>query len=171
MLWEQDGFAIADGYDPEAKRYRGLVLPSDDQPIQVTDQTLIVRPEIATAQRSAESPKPLAGGDDAETEMATGSPGESSVPESGGDGSELRSQSKATRFFGSKRLSGERYAMDFKNVADEVLAHLASVPGATVTITLEIEATTPKGFDESQVRVVSENATTLKFEQSGFEEQ
>ncbi|HKF81438.1 MAG TPA: Swt1 family HEPN domain-containing protein [Solirubrobacterales bacterium] len=171
MLWEQDGFALADGYDPEAKRYRGLVLPSDDQPIQVTDQTLVVRPEVAAAQRSAESPVPLAGSGDAGTETATGSPGESSAPESGDDGSESRSQAQATRFFGSKRLSGERYAMDFKNVADEVLAHLASVPGATVTITLEIEATTPEGFDESQVRVVSENATTLKFEQSGFEEQ
>jgi hypothetical protein len=61
--------------------------------------------------------------------------------------------------------------MEFKNVADEVLAHLSSVPGATVKITLEIEATTPDGFDEAQARVVSENATTLKFEQSGFEEQ
>ncbi len=56
-------------------------------------------------------------------------------------------------------------------MADEVLAHLASVPGAKVNITLEIEATAPDGFDESQVRVVSENATTLKFEQSGFEEE
>lgn len=35
---------------------------------------------------------------------------------------------------------------------------------------LEIEATAPDGFDEARVRTVSENATTLKFEQSGFEE-
>jgi hypothetical protein len=60
--------------------------------------------------------------------------------------------------------------MDFKNVADEVLAHLTANPGATVRITLEIEATAPDGFEESRIRVVSENASTLKFEQSGFEE-
>jgi predicted AAA+ superfamily ATPase len=169
MLWEQDGFALADGYDTETKRYRGLLLPSDEQSMQVTDQTLIVRPEVATAQRSAESPERVAGGD-VGTEVATGPVDEDSAPETG-DGSESGSRPTATRFFGSKRLSGERYAMDFKHVADEVLAHLASVPGATVSITLEIEAIAPEGFDESQVRVVSENATTLKFEQSGFEEQ
>ncbi|HVC07041.1 MAG TPA: DUF499 domain-containing protein, partial [Solirubrobacterales bacterium] len=168
MLWEQDGFALADGYDPDSKRYRGLVLPSDEQPIQITDQTLIVRPEVAVAQRSAEAPE-SADGSDAATEALTGIPAEGGGPEPSGEGSEPPRQKK-TRFFASKRLSSERYAMDFKNVADEVLAHLASVPDATVKITLEIEATAPDGFDESQARVVSENATTLKFEQSGFEE-
>ncbi len=65
----------------------------------------------------------------------------------------------------------ERYAMDFKHAADEVLAHLVATPGAAVHIRLEIEAVSPDGFDESRVRTVSENAATLKFEQSGFEEQ
>ncbi|MGV1010496.1 MAG: hypothetical protein ACOYBY_18160 [Dermatophilaceae bacterium] len=36
-------------------------------------------------------------------------------------------------------------------------------------VTLEIEATTATGFDDNRVRTVSENAATLKFEQSGFE--
>lgn len=40
-----------------------------------------------------------------------------------------------------------------------------------VKVTIEIEATTAKGFDETRVRTVSENAKTLKFEQSGFEEE
>jgi predicted AAA+ superfamily ATPase len=168
MLWEQDGFALADGYEADAKRYHGLVLPSDDERlIQVTDQTLVVRPEVALAQRAAESPEPATGAD-AEDEAPTPE-GEGAGPERE-DGSRPGARPNVTRFFGSKRLSGERYAMDFKHVADEVLAHLASVPGASVSITLEIEATAPEGFDESQVRVVSENATTLKFEQSGFEE-
>jgi len=30
---------------------------------------------------------------------------------------------------------------------------------------------TPNGFDDSKVRTVSENATVLKFEQAGFEEE
>ncbi len=40
----------------------------------------------------------------------------------------------------------------------------------TLNVTIEIEATTPDGFDDAKVRTVSENAATLKFEQSGFEE-
>ena len=167
MLWEQEGFALADGYDPEAKRYRGLVLPTDEQQIQITDATLIVRPELATAQRAAETAEdgdPEATSGDAPIAHPVGRPDASpEVPET-----EPRPQK--TRFFASKQLSSERYAKDFKNVADEVLAHLTSIPGAKVKISLEIEAVAPDGFDESQIRVVSENAATLKFEQSGFED-
>ena len=166
MLWEQEGFALADGYDPEAKHYRGLVLPSDEQQIQITDQTLVVRPELATAQRAvepAEAGDPEATSSDAPIAHPAGPDASPEVPET-----EPRPQK--TRFFASKQLSSERYAKDFKNVADEVLAHLTSIPGAKVKISLEIEAVAPDGFDESQIRVVSENAATLKFEQSGFED-
>jgi len=40
----------------------------------------------------------------------------------------------------------------------------------TLNVTIEIEATTPTGFDDGKARTVSENAATLNFEQSGFEE-
>ena len=75
-----------------------------------------------------------------------------------------------TRFFGSKRLQADRYASDFKKLADEVLGPLGATPGVTLNVTIEIEATTDGGFDDAKIRTVSENATTLKFEQSGFEE-
>ena len=39
-----------------------------------------------------------------------------------------------------------------------------------LVVRLEIEAVDETGFDEQQIRTVSENARTLKFEQSGFEE-
>ena len=29
LLWEQEGFALADGYDEATAKYRGLVLPTD----------------------------------------------------------------------------------------------------------------------------------------------
>ena len=45
------------------------------------------------------------------------------------------------------------------------------VPGSTrLTVRLEIEATDSTGFDEAQIRTVSENARTLKFDSAGFEE-
>ena len=170
ILWEQDGFALADGYDADSERYRGLVLPLDEgQRIQITDQTLIVHPDVATAQRAAEGGPPGAPGE--------APPGPGGEPEGdqgsgpGDAGTPVATPPKKTRFFGTKNLSSDRYAMDFKNLGDEVIAHLAAAPGASLKVTVEIEATSPEGFEESAIRVVSENAATLKFEQSGFEEE
>jgi hypothetical protein len=73
-----------------------------------------------------------------------------------------------TRFFGSKRLQADRYASDFKKLADEVLGPLGPTPGVTLSVTVEIEAIVADGFDDAKARTVSENATTLRFEESGF---
>jgi hypothetical protein len=160
LLWEQEGFALADGYDEASAKYRALVLPTDGMTVTVTDATLIVRPERAKAQRAAEVPD----------EPAVGpSPGPGPEPGPGPQPPSPPTPGK-TRFFGSKRLQADRYASDFKKLADEVLGPLGATPGATLTVTIEIEATAPDGFDDAKVRTVSENAATLKFEQSGFEE-
>jgi hypothetical protein len=165
LLWEQDGFALAEGYDEIAGRYRGLVIPGDKVRVAVTDATLIVQPAVAIAQR-AEETKATGNGDPVE-------PPSPVLPKKPGvdDPSPVPvAPPTQKRFFGSKVLSSDRYAMDFKKITDEVLSHLASTPGTELTVTIEIEATHPSGFDENKIRTVSENATTLKFDQSGFEE-
>ena len=58
--------------------------------------------------------------------------------------------------------------MAFKNIADEVVANLRE-QGIDFIVKIEIEAVDSAGFDESKIRTVSENAKTLKFDQSGFE--
>ena len=167
LLWEQDGFALADGFDAEAKRYRGLVLPSDEQQIKITDGTLIVRPRAGdgATRRGAEPQRP-------ETPRRPAATRPSLTPQAPMPAPKFRRPSRGRKkraSSGADGFSSERYAKDFKNVADGVLAHLTSIPGAKVKISLEIEAVAPDGFDESQIRVVSENAATLKFEQSRFE--
>jgi len=160
LLWEQEGFALADGYDEASDKYRALVLPTDGITVAVTDATLIVRPERAKSQRAAEVPDEL-----------PDAPGPGPGPEPGhGPQPAAPPTPGKTRFFGSKRLQADRYASDFKKLADEVLSPLGATPGVTLNVTIEIEATAPEGFDDTKVRTVSENATTLKFEQSGFEE-
>ena len=158
LLWEQEGFALADGYDDASARYRALVLPTDGMTVTVTDATLIVRPERAMAQRAAEVPDESPDGPG--PGPGPGPPPPPFPPTTPGK----------TRFFGSKRLQADRYASDFKKLADEVLGPLGATPGVTLNVTIEIEATTTAGFDDAKVRTVSENAATLKFEQSGFEE-
>ncbi|MCB1549307.1 MAG: hypothetical protein KDJ41_15955, partial [Hyphomicrobiaceae bacterium] len=55
------------------------------------------------------------------------------------------------------------------NVTREVIDRLAGA-GARLDITIDIQATKPDGFDESEVRTIGENARVLKFDpSSGFE--
>ena len=55
-------------------------------------------------------------------------------------------------------------------IAEEVIAHLAGLVGADVTVSLDIAADVPEGVPENVVRTVSENSRTLKFQSHGFEE-
>nr|HMT06305.1 Swt1 family HEPN domain-containing protein [Solirubrobacterales bacterium] len=173
VLWQEDGYALAAGYDEENHRYRGMVLPTDDQWGEpVSEQDLIVRPEVALKQRAEDEAKTRSGDEDGRSEEA--SPGESDPVPGPGTGSAPVPDPPTpaplkTRYFGSKQLSADRYALDFKQITDEVLAHLAANPGAEVKVTVEIEATSSEGFDDKSSRTVSENASTLKFSQSGFE--
>jgi len=58
---------------------------------------------------------------------------------------------------------------DASRIADEVITHLVGLVGASVTVTLEIEADIPDGAPDTVVRTVTENSRTLKFDQTGFE--
>jgi len=153
LLWEQEGFALADGYDDGTDKYRALVLPTDGATVAVTDATLIVKPERANAQRAAELPAD-----------PPAVPGPHPGPTAGRGPDPVPPPAPGKRrYFGSKRLQEDRYALDFKKLADEVLGPLGATPGVSVKVTVEIEATTSDGFGEAKVRTVSENASTLKF--------
>jgi predicted AAA+ superfamily ATPase len=169
LLWEQDGFALAQGYDKSTQRYQGLVLPTDGASVAVNDALLIVQPTLAKAQRDAESAVDTAS-QSGEPEATDGGGNPRTRSNDGAGTAEPPQAPTKTRFFGAKELNPERYALDFKKVADEVLAHLSAAAGANLVVRIEIEATSAQGFDESKIRTVSENARTLKFDQSGFEE-
>ena len=53
-IWDQDGFAVASGYDEPSGQYLGLRIPDEDLPPQISDTTLLVRPDRAIAQRERE---------------------------------------------------------------------------------------------------------------------
>jgi hypothetical protein len=58
---------------------------------------------------------------------------------------------------------------DAGRVAEEVIQHLTGLVGSEVKVMLDVSANIPDGVPENVVRTVTENARTLKFEQSGFE--
>ena len=60
---------------------------------------------------------------------------------------------------------------DASRIAEEVIAHLAGLVGARVTVTIEVEAEIPDGASDHVVRTVTENSRTLKFTSHGFEKE
>ncbi len=73
------------------------------------------------------------------------------------------------RFYGSVDLDAMRINRDAAAIANEVVQHLTALHGATVKITLEIEAEIPDGVPDDVVRAVTENCNTLRFKSRSFE--
>ena len=68
------------------------------------------------------------------------------------------------------KLDPLRIAREAGRISEEILVHLADLPGADSSVTLEIHVKVPGGISDDVVRVVSENAAVLKFEHAGFED-
>jgi hypothetical protein len=163
MIWNVDAFALATDYDAAAGRYVGLWTPEDKSAAPAsTNSLLLVRPDVATIQRQAEAAE---SGDGRTDEATAGESATVAAPRI-----DIVYPSAKIRYYGVKTLSPDKIAMDFKNIADEVIAHLRADVNTHLVVRIEIEATDTTGFDEGKVRTVSENARTLRFDQSGFEE-
>ena len=82
---------------------------------------------------------------------------------------ELPAEKRTRRFFGSVALDPDRTSRDAGRIAEEVLQHLTTLPGAKVEVTLEIHAELPDGVPDDVRRIVDENCRTLKFKDQDFE--
>ena len=176
ITWREEGFALADGFDSSTGRYSGLVLPGGDaHGVAITDATLIVRPDIAEAQAVAERPAVDPGStlvseaDDVPAPLGGEVCASCGLPTHVGPCSTEQAVAKHTRYFGAYAVDSSRYARDFTRLSQEVLQHLAAVDDVDITITVEVEARSADGFADDKIRVISENARTLKFTQSTFE--
>jgi hypothetical protein len=160
-----DNFAYASGYNPDDKRYVGLVvgqIPS----VSFGGDSLLVKPEAAKRQREAEAAK-------AEPELRPESVPGASINEPAAFIPALDSKPATilpTRFHASVELDSTRIGRDAGRIADEIVSHLTGIVGAKAKITLEIDVEVPSGIPDDKVRIISENANTLKFKGHGFEE-
>lgn len=170
LLWRQDTFAYADSYDETGKRYRGLCCGKQLSALEGNLTGLVVKPEIADKQIQAETaPKPGTG----ETPVPAG-PGPAPAPTGStptGETPEPEKPAAPKRFYGTVSLDPTRAGRDASKIAEEVIAHLTSLVGAEVKVTLEIEANIPSGAPDNVVRTVTENSRTLKFTSQGFEKE
>ena len=170
LTWQEESFAFADSFDETTGRYRGL---RGGQLVPLADSDsagLLVQGDVARAQFDADRAKVQAGG-------GTGTHGT-------GDGGATTTTQGTTepgptkpvvtppkRFHGTVKLEAARVGRDASRVAEEVIAHLTGLVGASVAVTLEIEAQIPSGASDHIVRTVTENCQTLKFTNHGFEQE
>jgi predicted AAA+ superfamily ATPase len=167
LTWERDSFAYADSYDEAAGRYRALrggqhvALPDTDPP------GLLVKPDVARRQMDSETVRTANDG----VSSVTGTSPEGSPPPQPTPGAAPPAPvaQMPRRYHGSVTLDPTRVGRDASRVAEEVIAHLAGLPGAQVRVTLEVDACLPQGAPDNIVRTVTENSRTLKFSSHGFE--
>ena len=187
-----------------AAHYQGLILPPSSAataPV-ITDNTLVVKWEVAKAQADAEAAEAelaaqraaaergsqaggrgdqaVLRGDLSDRETLTvsyhGEPStvgtrpspNASVGSGGLSGGPTVVELPDTHYTGSVVINSDRYVRMVNNIIEEVIDRLAG-SGADLEITMNIHATKPKGFTETEKRIISENSQTLKFGYYGFE--
>lgn len=155
-VWATEGFAVAEALDPrQPGRFAGLVAGAMAPPARGT--TLLVEPSAADAQLGAER-----------AEVQVPEDGDTATPPAGGVVGITKSRT-AHRFYGVVAADPDRLGRDAGRVAQEVVAHLQGLVGTQTEVTIEIRATNSDGFPETVVKIVSENATALRFTDHGFE--
>jgi hypothetical protein len=177
VLVDGEKFAIATAKDTEAGRYRGLIVPpAHNAALQVTDSTLLV--DWNTADEQATADRAAAAREAARRAAEEGTPElgpidivlvEEDADDSVTTSEDIIAPRRPSRYFGSVKVDPDRYSRDIGNVTREIIDRLAGA-GAKLEITIDIQASKGDGFDEGEVRTISENARVLKFDaSSGFE--
>jgi predicted AAA+ superfamily ATPase len=177
-----ENFAYATGWDESKRRYFGLQV-REQVTATLSSQSLIVKPEAAQRQMTADEEVARAKNQTSQSKAATETgiyttkPRIPQVNPNGeetatvNDDSEIAIPNLPKRFYGTVKLDALRLRRDAGQIADEVLQHLSSLVDAEVEITLEIQINVPDGIPENVVRTVKENCKVLKFTNHEFEKE
>jgi len=158
------GYATGVKHSVGAKllEYIGLTFGGIPPGVYYDESSVVVRPEVAEKSiKKAEM--------EAEVASQKGTQIEIGEIEKGVKVKGEVTVSVPKRFYGTIRLNPMRLSSDAGTIGQEVVQHLQALLGADVQIILDIQADIPDGVPDQVVRIVSENARTLKFESFGFE--
>ena len=154
-------FAYAERWDEAGQSYVGLAISGEDRiQIVIDGDSVIVRPDVAEAHRPERPEGPVAPGGAPPAEGVGPAP----APDGDTQGEPAPDpEKKPTRFAGAVMISADRPARDIHQIVEAIIEQLTTLPGADVSIRLEIDAEIPSGLDRNRVRTLIENATTLNF--------
>ncbi|MBS8225325.1 DUF499 domain-containing protein [Vannielia litorea] len=153
-------FAYAERWDEAKGSYVGLAISGASSAQAVIDsESVIVKPDVAEQHRQKQSAAaPVEG----QAPAATGDPEAPQQP-AAGTPETTPTEQKPTRFHGTVMISPERPARDIHQIVEAIIEQLTTLPGADVSIKLEIDAEVPDGLDRAKTRTLVENANTLNF--------
>ena len=164
ITWK-DYFGYASAVRDE-NYYVGLVAGSMPN-VSIDSASVIIKPDVVQEQRDKEAAE-KSGEDDYDDETTgEGKP----IREPGATQDSEDQKPIIRRFHGSVNLDPTRMGRNAAQIADEVLSHLSGLVGSKVNISLEIDVDVEDGIPEDVIRIVKENASTLKFKSQGFEEE
>ncbi|WP_166844731.1 Swt1 family HEPN domain-containing protein [Isoptericola sp. BMS4] len=171
------GFALAQSYDETTGSFDGLAVPIEDLDAgTITDDTLLVKPDLAITQRRAERAAEASAAD-ADTGAPAITPGAStdpapSAPAAGSSSPPVpaaRPVIANASYVGRVEVDGgSDLPSTFRDLVDEVLLHLQQAGPDVLDITVDIRAERSTGFEASTVRVVGENSRQLRFTSTRF---
>jgi hypothetical protein len=166
ILFDEEGFALAEGFDSKNGKYLGLTIPGAAGVFgAISDQTLIVKPDVASNQVKE------AASTEAKSNQETTIVGETESPETQPIPETQNRPAEKKRYFGVFQVDAERYGRDLNRLSQEVLQHISSLDNVDLEISIEIQAKSGQGFPQEKMRVILENAKALKFKQSSFEDE
>jgi predicted AAA+ superfamily ATPase len=173
ILWSEN-FAYATGWDEAKRRYLGLKAgPSETFTATLSNQSLLVKPEVAQRQIDADEAARKRAEDEKKNEQddytTEADKNDGTEPIGGVKSVTSPPTKKVNRFYGSVKVNPTRLIKDAGQIADEVLQHLNSL-NADIEVTVEIQVKTPDGVPESVIRTITENCRTLKFTSYEFED-
>jgi len=160
-------FGYAASYEKERDHYAGLLFAGTG-PVFLDDSALLVRPDAAARSLPEPAPGDIMDSTDGDltTGVGTGTP-RKKTPTGGGPSKAVLPR----RFHATAEVADEDPIGSFTEIVQNVIEHFTSKYGTTVAITVDVEAKSPDGFDARLVRIVKENATTLKFKTAEFEDE
>ncbi|MFN7177126.1 MAG: AAA family ATPase, partial [Thermaurantiacus sp.] len=153
-------FAYAERWDDSKDAYVGLAISgASSAQVVIDSESVIIKPDLAERHRQKQTVAVPATGPAPAVTHGQGAP----TPPSQGAPVGTPPEKRPTRFHGIVMISPERPARDIHQIVEAIIEQLTTLPGADVSIKLEIDAEVLGGLDRAKVRTLVENATTLGF--------
>jgi len=175
LSWQADAFGYAAAWNKEKGRFQGLCTGHADTSIVLDTSSVVVKAEAAARQiagdRAAEETFKPDGRifTPPDEQPPLGEDGKAWDPRDPRAPQTSVAERLTKRFYGSVELDPARLNKQIPDIADLVVQHLVKLPGASVSVTLEIHADIDGGVPHKVVIDVTQNAKDLKFKDFGFE--
>jgi predicted AAA+ superfamily ATPase len=150
--WANETFGYAEAHD--GSKYVGVLV---GEMVSPTPSGLVLRPDVVPLEEDEVSTPDS----DEEADDETGATGGSG----GRTGPGTPEPTKPGSFYAVFDLDRLRGATQMSDIIDHITAHL----GDNISLTVEVRADSPTGFDDSTRRTVSENAANLNATAAEFE--